>query len=95
MATRTLPRQRDSGIVTNVKSRLSIHAVMKFTDGQLSMGTVEGLDSGEKYWIIYAANGKYAIRLDGQSYSEKEQAFDSPQDALGEIERRIQAIPTT
>jgi hypothetical protein len=76
-------------MLTVVKNKLRIHAVMKFTDGQLSMGTVEGLDSGEKYWIIYAANGKYAIRRDGQSYSEKEQVFDSPQDALGEIERRI------
>jgi len=76
-------------MLTAMTSKLRINTVMKFTDGLLSMGTVEGLDSGEKYWIVYAANGKYAIRRDGQSYSEKEQVFDSPQDALGEIERRI------
>ena len=92
MATGTLPRQRDSGMLTAMKSKLRIDAVMKFTDGLLSMGTVEGLDSGEKYWIIYAANGKYAIRRDGQSYSEKEQVFDSPQDARLESQRNL--IPT-
>lgn len=67
---------------------MRLHLIAGFSDGVLSMATVEGLEFPEKLWVVYAGNGKFAIRLqsDNASPSKKEELFDSPEQALEAIE---------
>jgi hypothetical protein len=68
----------------------NLHTVSKFTDGILSIATVNGLEAPGKHWILYAGRGKFVIRPDAPF---REEQFGSPEQALQESQRTIQAEP--
>jgi hypothetical protein len=76
--------------------KLTLHTISRFAGGDLSLATVEGLDTLQKPWIVYAGQGRYVIRSqDGtpQPDSEKDQYFDSPEAALVQVQKRNPVAP--